>query len=49
MVLSASKADHRRNLLLAALEPEDLAHLEPHLDIVILPKAEGKVWWRQER
>ncbi len=35
---SASKADHRKNWLLAALEPEDLAYLEPHLEIVRLPK-----------
>jgi CRP-like cAMP-binding protein len=38
MAFSASRADHRRNWLLAALEPEDLAHLEPHLEIMILPK-----------
>ena len=38
MVSSASKADHRKNWLLAALEPEDLAYLEPHLEIVRLPK-----------
>lgn len=31
-------ADHRRNWLLAALEPADLAYLEPHLETVILPK-----------
>jgi CRP-like cAMP-binding protein len=30
--------DHRRNWILAALEPEDLAYLEPHLETVILPK-----------
>jgi CRP-like cAMP-binding protein len=30
------KADHRRNRLLAALEPEDFAPLEAHLDIVEL-------------
>ena len=35
---SASKADHRQNRLLAALGPEDLAYLEPHLEIVRLPK-----------
>ncbi|MXQ14082.1 helix-turn-helix domain-containing protein [Microvirga makkahensis] len=38
MVLQTSKATHRSNWLLAALEPEDLGYLEPHLDIVILPK-----------
>jgi CRP-like cAMP-binding protein len=31
-------ADHRANRLLAALGPQDLARLEPHLDIVHLPK-----------
>ncbi|MGF9762823.1 Crp/Fnr family transcriptional regulator [Microvirga sp. 0TCS3.31] len=34
-------AIHRRNRLLAALEPEDLSWLEPHLEIVELPR--GKV------
>jgi hypothetical protein len=29
-------ADHRSNRLLAALEPEDFACLEPHLELVIL-------------
>jgi CRP-like cAMP-binding protein len=38
MALPALKADHRSNWLLAALEPEDLAYLEPHLEIVILPR-----------
>jgi CRP-like cAMP-binding protein len=38
MTSSASKADHHRNWLLAALEPEDLAYLEPHLEIVRLSK-----------
>ncbi len=38
MAFSASRADHRRNWLLAALEPKDLAYLEPHLESVILPK-----------
>jgi CRP-like cAMP-binding protein len=38
MAFSASKADHRQNWLLAALEPEDLAYLEPYLEIVDLPK-----------
>ncbi|MBJ6125805.1 Crp/Fnr family transcriptional regulator [Microvirga splendida] len=36
------KADiHRKNRLLAALEPEDFSWLEPHLEIVDLPR--GKV------
>jgi CRP-like cAMP-binding protein len=35
------KADHRANQLLAALEPEDFTFLEPHLEIVEVPK--GKV------
>jgi hypothetical protein len=30
--------NHRTNCLLAALEPEDFAYLEPHLEDVILPK-----------
>jgi CRP-like cAMP-binding protein len=34
----AQAVDHRSNWLLAALEPDDLAYLEPHLEIVILPK-----------
>jgi CRP-like cAMP-binding protein len=34
-------ANHRANRLLSALEPEDLAWLEPHLETVELPK--GKV------
>ena len=34
-------AFHRKNQLLAALEPDDYAWLEPHLDIVELPR--GKV------
>jgi CRP-like cAMP-binding protein len=38
MASSTSKADHRRNWLLAAFEPEDLAYLEPHLEIVVLPR-----------
>jgi CRP-like cAMP-binding protein len=33
-------ADHRTNRLLAALEPEDLALLEPHLEIVSLSRGE---------
>ncbi len=32
------RGTHRANWLLAALEPEDLAHLEPHLEVVRLPK-----------
>jgi CRP-like cAMP-binding protein len=38
MAYPTSKAHHRRNRLLAALEPDDLAFLEPHLEVVILPK-----------
>jgi CRP-like cAMP-binding protein len=38
MASSAVKADHRQNWLLAALEPEDLAYLAPHLEVVNLPK-----------
>lgn len=39
---NGSKADiHRKNRLLAALEPEDFSWLEPHLEIVELPR--GKV------
>ena len=34
----AQAVDHRSNWLLAALEPDDLAYLEPHLQVVILPK-----------
>jgi CRP-like cAMP-binding protein len=30
--------NHRANCLLAALEPEDFAYLEPHLEAVILPR-----------
>ena len=33
----ALKAGHRTNWLLAALEPEDFAALEPHLNVVELP------------
>src|SRR5215212_9635745 len=36
-----SKADHRANRLLAAMEPEDFTRLEPQLEIVDLPR--GKV------
>ena len=35
-----SPRDHRANRLLAALEPEDFAYLEPHLEIVDLPKGQ---------
>ncbi|WP_445503311.1 Crp/Fnr family transcriptional regulator [Microvirga sp. G4-2] len=38
MEFPASKADHRRNWLLGALEPEDLDYLEPDLEIVSLSK-----------
>ena len=42
---SAAKAiDHRANRLLSALEPADFAWLEPHLEIVELPK--GKVIYK---
>jgi CRP-like cAMP-binding protein len=34
--LSSVTADHRTNRLLAALEPEDFARLEPHLELVNL-------------
>jgi hypothetical protein len=33
----ALEANHRANRLLAALEPEDFASLEPHLETVLLP------------
>jgi CRP-like cAMP-binding protein len=33
-----SKADHRANRLLAALEPDDFAWLEPHLEVVSLSR-----------
>ncbi len=36
-MISGAKAGHRANRLLAALEPEDFAHLEPYLEIVTLP------------
>ncbi len=38
MMSSALKAEHRRNWLLAALEPADLTYLESHLEVVSLPK-----------
>jgi hypothetical protein len=34
-------ADHRANRLLAALEPEDFAGLEPHLESVELTPGAG--------
>jgi hypothetical protein len=36
----APTADHRTNRLLAALEPEDFALLEPHLEIVELKRGQ---------
>src|SRR5215217_8614443 len=33
--------DHRANRLLAALRPEELAVLEPHLEIVNLPRGKA--------
>lgn len=33
------RADHRANRFLAALEPDDFALLEPHLEAVILPRS----------
>ena len=38
IVVTAPQRDHRANRLLAALEPADFAVLEPHLEIVDLPK-----------
>jgi CRP-like cAMP-binding protein len=35
-----SPRDHRANRLLAALEPEDFAYLEPHLEVVDLLKGQ---------
>jgi CRP-like cAMP-binding protein len=40
MAQVARTADHRANRLLAALEPEDFARLEPHLEIVDLEKGQ---------
>lgn len=41
-MLSGSKAaNHRANRLLAALEPEDFMWLEPHLEVVAVPR--GKI------
>ncbi len=39
-MLQTPKADHRTNRLLAALEPEDLALLEPHLEVVELKRGQ---------
>ncbi|WP_160195405.1 hypothetical protein [Microvirga sp. BSC39] len=36
----ASTADHCANRLLAALEPDDLAALQPHLEIVGLTRGQ---------
>ncbi len=36
----AMKADHRTNRLLAALEPEEFAALEPHLELVELTRGQ---------
>ena len=41
MANSRTAPDHPANRLLAALEPEDYAYLEPHLEVVDLPQ--GKV------
>jgi CRP-like cAMP-binding protein len=38
MELVSSTLGHQANRLLAALEPDDLAWLEPHLEVVELPK-----------
>ncbi|MEZ0170945.1 Crp/Fnr family transcriptional regulator [Microvirga sp. TS319] len=38
IVVTTLQRDHRANRLLAALEPADFAMLEPHLEIVALPK-----------
>ncbi|WP_114188399.1 Crp/Fnr family transcriptional regulator [Microvirga aerophila] len=40
MAQASRIADHRANRLLAALEPEDFASLEPHLEIVDLQKGQ---------
>ena len=36
-MIHAPKAEHRTNWLLASLDPEDFAALEPHLNVVELP------------
>jgi CRP-like cAMP-binding protein len=36
----ASSTSHRTNRLLAALEPEDFAHLEPHLESIALTRGQ---------
>ncbi|WP_404295384.1 Crp/Fnr family transcriptional regulator (plasmid) [Microvirga sp. RSM25] len=38
MALSSSQSSHRTNRLLSTLQPDDFAHLEPHLQQVELPK-----------
>lgn len=38
IVTTAPHTGHRANRLLAALEPEDFTSLEPHLEVVDLPK-----------
>ena len=38
--MSEDRTDHRTNRLLAALEPDDLAALRPHLEIVHLTRGE---------
>ncbi len=40
MAESLKTADHRANRLLAALDPDDFAHLEPHLEIVDLHRGQ---------
>ncbi|PVE20271.1 Crp/Fnr family transcriptional regulator, partial [Microvirga sp. KLBC 81] len=37
-MIPSTTADHRANHLLAALQPDDFAFLEPHLEMVSLPK-----------
>ncbi|EIM24430.1 Crp/Fnr family transcriptional regulator [Microvirga lotononidis] len=39
-MVHAPKADHRKNWLLAAVAPEDCAALEPHLELVQLPRGQ---------
>jgi len=38
--MSEDRTDHRRNRLLAALEPDDFAALRPHLEIVKLTRGQ---------
>jgi CRP-like cAMP-binding protein len=40
VAMSEDRTDHRTNRLLAALEPDDLAALRPHLEIVHLTRGE---------